>query len=256
MKGVVRIMKLDFNNISEEDYIALKKSIKRKKYMIFLLAFFTLGINIFAWFVYSSQANFSIDANISSWDVKFKYSDEEFNSITINIDNMLPGMETVNKTVEVTNLSDVAAAFSYSIKEVRMFGEKVNVSSSELEQYIVDNYPFKLNFSSSKDSLDVSDMLTFNIGISWDYDSTSDLYYPVKNVYEFDSGITYYTLENGVYSEYYGVTNANFNSKKDSFYISKDDADSYLGYKCSEYEKSSGKSCLSFDLVLSVEQKK
>ena len=79
-------------------------------------------------------------------------------------------------------------------------------------------------------------------------------YYKQDDVYQFDSSFPYYQFSNGIYT-LTNVTSSIYNSLKSNLYLEKDDADSYFGMKCHEYEESTGKACLSLTLKLLVRQR-
>ena len=58
--------------ITREQLESLRKSLNKRKYFSILLALFTLGVNIFAWFAFSANAGLELDANVAAWDVEFK----------------------------------------------------------------------------------------------------------------------------------------------------------------------------------------
>ena len=62
-----------------------------------------------------------------------------------------------------------------------------------------------------------------------------------------------YTLSNNTYSEF-SATPSNYLTNLNNLYLDKDDADTYFGMKCHEYESTSGHSCLEIGLLLRVSQ--
>ncbi len=62
-------------------------------------------------------------------------------------------------------------------------------------------------------------------------------------------------MENGNYVV--AVVNSNnYLALRDNLYLEKDDADSYFGIKCGEYEENTHNACLKLRLSMIVQQKK
>ena len=98
--------------IRDEKIILLKKALLKRKYYSIFLALFTLGINIFAWFVFSTTAQVGLDATVASWDVQFRDdSGDDSKIFVIDITKMKPGMNNYSKTISAHNHSDVTADF-------------------------------------------------------------------------------------------------------------------------------------------------
>lgn len=241
---------------NKDTYEAIKKHKKWLKYRSFLLAFFILGVNIFAWFIYITKANFSLQASIVSWDVNFYDGATQINNLIVNVDDLYPGMPTFEKKILVTNASDLKANFNYTIEEVMIMGENVipsGYTNDQIVELLKKDYPFSFNFSSSKNSLDVQDSLDFIVNIDWEYESDSVKYYKLNNFYTYDPSVVYYQYINDNYVEAL-VTEENFETLKLSLYLEKDDADSFYGSECKNYKKDTGLSCVQLKLVLDVEQ--
>ena len=63
----------------------------------------------------------------------------------------------------------------------------------------------------------------------------------------------YYTYSGGTYVVA-NVTSANYDSLKNSLYLTKDDIDSYIGEKCGVYQRENNKNCLIINGELVAEQ--
>ena len=241
---------------NEEKIIALKKALLKRKYFSIFLALFTLGINIFAWFVFTTTAQVGLDATIASWDVQFRDdSGETAQTFVIDITKMKPGMSDYSKTISVYNRSDVTADFIYEVTSFELLGHTIqNNDQTSLINYLQTNYPFSVNFTTSRTVMNPSDTVEFDVGLTWPYESNTPLYYKQDDVYEFEPSLPYYNLINSNYAPV-EVTPENYNSLKSNLYIEKDDADSYFGMRCYNYEASTGKACLSLTLKLLVRQR-
>ena len=239
---------------NEETIVALKKALLKRKYFSIFLALFALGVNIFAWFVFTTTANVGLDTTVASWDVQF-YDDSgaAIQNFVIDITKMKPGMTDFSKTITVRNLSDVDADFIYEVTSFSLLGH--TISSNDLYNYLNTRYPFSLTLNASKTILNASDEVEFDIGLTWPYDSNVDIYYGQDDAYQFDATLPYYQLSNGTYSLYNVPDQNTYNSLKSSLYLKKDDADSYFGMRCNEYETSTGNACLTVNLRLLVQQR-
>ena len=234
----------------------LRKAFLKKKYISILLALFTLGVNIFAWFAFSTTAEVELDGTVASWDVAFKDSNGvESSHFIVEVADMKPGMTTFSKAITVTNKSDVQAEFVYTIQSLKLFGNNVtDFDNNNVDNYLQSTYPFIISVVPSKNSLDTNDSLTLNVSVAWDYESEDPLYFKTLNLYTYDEGFNYYTLNENTYS-LAEVNSSTYDSLKNTLYLEKDDADTFFGEKCGEYEKSTSKPCLELDLQLQVQQK-
>lgn len=229
----------------------------KKRAIIFALFVFT--VNIYAWFVYFTKANVNVEASVLSWNLNFFDSNEKTNNVNINPGAMYPGMTEYIKEIEVKNSSEVKATFDYEIIDINILGVSLNIvgkTKSELTTLLRDDYPFSIDISTNKSILDESDTAKFILSVNWDYDKNILTYYKLTNQYLFDSSISYYVTDGTNYTVDSTVTATNFNSKVTSgIYLEKDDADSFWGSKCKQYETDSGKSCVNVKLKLIAQQK-
>ena len=99
----------------KEKLDALNSRLRKKKFMAILLAVFSLGVNAFAWFVFTTRATVKVDGKVASWDVSLRdENDQMVNSVEINVD-MEPGMLEVSKRYEVDNHGEVAVDMTYTV---------------------------------------------------------------------------------------------------------------------------------------------
>mgnify|MGYP007070003356 CR=1 FL=1 len=236
---------------------SLSKKMKKRMYFSILLALFTLGVNIFAWFAFSAQAGLELDATVASWDVEFKDENEQVLSrnIVVEVTDMKPGMDDFNKTIEIESNSDVQATFSYELDSFSLLGVDVDLSNETNPfDYLRDFYPFSIIASADKNTLSYQDTVTFQLDIIWPYDSITPLYYGQDESYSYNDTFSYYTKSG---SNYNLATVANvtaYNTQKNNLYLEKDDADSYFGMMCDLYESETGAPCLVLNMRLLVEQ--
>ena len=198
-----------------------EKRRKRRKKIIFPLMFvlFTLSINVYAWFVFVSQASLNVDMSVASWDVDFTENNVVTNSVHVAITDMMPGMLDYSHTVQINNNGDVPADLTYWLTEMKVLGNTINVSNSD--QVLTDfktKYPFVLEVSTSSDTIAPNDSTDFNIELTWEYENTSK----------------YYKLNN--------------------LYLYKDDADTYFGEACGKYEDENNLPCIEMKFKIVVQQ--
>ncbi|MBQ6323883.1 MAG: hypothetical protein IJI22_03520 [Bacilli bacterium] len=232
-----------------------RKALLRKKYVALLLALFTFGVNIFAWFAFSANAGLEIDGTVASWDVDFKDSNGVSSRNFVIDVSMKPGMDDFSKVITIYNHSDVTAVLNYEITNVTMFGNTVNLSGiTDKINYLKTAYPFVIDISANKMRLNVNDVAEFTTAVSWDFDSVNPVYFKVLDVYQYDSSFEYYLLNNDTYSLVNVANDTAYNNLKNELYLAKDDADTYFGTQCGIYEKSTNLPCLVIEMNVSVEQ--
>ena len=243
-------------NLDREKIEALNKRLKKKKYVSILLAFFTLGVNIFAWFAFSANVGLELDATVASWDVEFRDENEVLSKdVEVEVSKMKPGMDDFVKTITVETKSDVESSFSYEVTSFSLLGHTIDLTTkSDVTTYLKEFYPFSVRLIPSKVTLTKDDSITFDVSVIWPYEVTPTPYFAQDEVYSFNDSFIYYQQSSGSYSET-EVTSSTYDSLKSSTYLEKDDADSYFGIECHKYEENSGKACLVLKLRMLVEQK-
>ena len=236
---------------------SLNIKLKRKKYFAMLLALFTLGVNIFAWFVFSTSVNLQLNASVSSWDVTFNDGNDELTkNVIISVTNMRPGMEDFKKTYVINNAGEVGATFSFKITSIELLGKTIDLTKNpDAISYFNTYFPFNISFSNTKDFLNYNESLDFSFNLEWGYDS-NDKYYSQTNIYEYNPTFDYYKKNS---QNSYIIDNtidsvSMFNNNKSNLFLDKDDADTYFGMKCKDYESSSGMACLKINIKLIAEQ--
>lgn len=244
--------------LSNEKLNNPKRKKARKKAIIrsVILLLFLLGINTFAWFTYISRADVSINGSVVSWNVNFLDENGAVEDVDIEITEMQPGMIPFEKTIEIVNHSDVAARFSYDIKSVNILGIEIlqGESNENIISSLQNDYPFILNIIPGKTDLAIGDSTNFQVTMDWSYEET-EKYYRLNSVYSYDPSVYYYTYTNNTYQIDETVTSDNFASKvATGLYLEKDDADSFFGYQCGNYEQNTGNPCIKINLELRANQ--
>lgn len=236
-------------------YKKLQKSRKRMLLRSFLFALFLIGVNIFAWFTYVSKAGLQLEGNISSWDVEFNANGKPTTKVDFYVSDMKPGMLDYSQKVIIHNLGEVSADVSYEIASLSIMGRDVDASNKdEIIRRLNSFYPFSVNLNIDSVIIQPQGYTNFSASLSWDYEN-QEKFYQLDSLYDYNGEFNYYNLVDGKYVVNDSVTADNFNELRNNLYLEKDDADSYFGYACGQYEKNTGKSCLAMKLVLKVIQK-
>lgn len=236
-------------------YKKLQKSRKRMLLRSFLFALFLIGVNIFAWFTYVSKAGLQLEGNISSWDVEFNANGKPTTKVDFYVSDMKPGMLDYSQKVIIHNLGEVSADVSYDIASLSIMGRDVDASNKdEIIRRLISFYPFSVNLNIDSVIIQPQGYTNFSASLSWDYEN-QEKFYQLDSLYDYNGEFNYYNLVDGKYVVNDSVTADNFNELRSNLYLEKDDADSYFGYACGQYEKNTGKSCLAMKLVLKVIQK-
>lgn len=230
----------------------LQKKMKVKKYMALILALFTLGVNAFAWFVFSFHADYTYEGKVSSWDVEVKEDDHLVNNFLISV-NMEPGMTDFVKEYEINNNGEVDASVDFEITALSIMGRTINLANvGDPVTYLSTFYPFSILIETDASVVGPGETGHFTLTVSWDYEDTTK-YYRLNEIYDYNSTFKYYKLSGTTYNEY-TVTSSNYLSNRNTLYLYKDDADTYFGMGCGTYQSSSGLNCLEATIALSVEQ--
>lgn len=136
-----------------------------------------------AWFVYSGLSTVSTEVAVKAWYIELeKDGNKTSNEVVISLDEIYPGMETIEEEIKIKNLGDSDAKVDYKIESVRILGnDEDNYISDEttnsefIEDKISHDYPFHINIDLSKQFiLAQSDESTFKVSISWPLDSGND----------------------------------------------------------------------------------
>lgn len=136
-----------------------------------------------AWFVYSGLSSMTTEVSVKAWYIELQKDGKEVsNNIVISLDDLYPGMETMEEEIKIKNLGDSDAQVKYEISSIRILDEEehnfvVNesITSDFVEDKISHDYPFHINIDLSKNYiLSKTDEATFKVSISWPLDSGDD----------------------------------------------------------------------------------
>lgn len=166
--------------------------LKRIKIHHLLFLIVLLTANAFAWFVYVSRVDNSIDVYVKAWNIDFENDDEEIvDYVNFTVDSIYPGMTTYSRDVVAHNYSDVSASLSYSILEYSIMGESYTTvegkndagltpdgteyTSDEIKAMLENDYPFHITFTTSSTVLQPNNgSATYTSKIIWPYESGGD----------------------------------------------------------------------------------
>ena len=174
----------------DSKYKKFKNGVRRRT--LFLLVLALIG-NVFAWFIYSNKVSNTINAGVKSWKITFAKDGTNLESeVVFNVYSLYPGMPDFNEKVEIKNSGEVAANINYELKSVKIFDQTFTsdeYTSSQLEDILLNNYPFKTSFIVDKPVVDINDISNFRVKVEWPYESGDDSLdtYWGKNAYDFKS---------------------------------------------------------------------
>lgn len=154
--------------------------IKRNKIGFFILVFFTLAANVFAWFIYSQIVSSEISANVKSWNISM--AGEHDGVIEFELDDLYPGMPNYSDSVELSNNGDMDATVTFTIHSITIMGETHSIEDPEflddpdaLQDYIDETYPFTLSYTASSGVIQAeSGVMTLSFQVVWPYESGQD----------------------------------------------------------------------------------
>ncbi len=235
-------------------YKNLQKNRTAIKIHAFLMAGLLFAINSFAWFVFVSNSDNIVKADVVEWEIEFFDEDTETSVMDITIDNLYPGMHDYIKSIKVRNSSHLGATFSYEIEELSIFGEDYHMSE-DMETFLENALPFYIIFDVSKVDINKDESISFAVKVGWEYEQEGT-YCSINELYPYNPLWNYYKLDEEEYipidiSE--EVYEKGFSS---DIFTECDDLDSYWGEKSVIHkEENPEESAISLKLKLKVTQK-
>lgn len=149
---------------------------------IFFVAVSFISVTL-AWFVYSGLSSMTTEVNVKAWYIELQKDGKEIsNNIVVSLDDLYPGMETMEEEIKIKNLGDSDAQVKYEISSIRIldaaadnFVVNETITSQFVEDKISHDYPFHINIDLSKNYiLSQTDEAIFKVSISWPLDSGDD----------------------------------------------------------------------------------
>ena len=151
-----------------------------------------IASNSFAWFIYATKIDSTVDVHVRAWNVVFEAEDNEITSvINFPVDSIYPGMSDFEYEITAYNNSEVSARLVYVLLEANILGTQYvtvegraergetassgDMTSSELEDMLAEDYPFSITIDVSNDFIDEEDGIeqyTFNV--TWPYEQNDD----------------------------------------------------------------------------------
>jgi len=167
-----------------------KSKILKISRLLFLIVL--LVSNTFAWFIYATKIDNTISVHVRAWDVVFEAGENTVtDTINLTVDSIYPGMEDYEYVVTAYNRSEVDAILSYQILEARILdtsymtvegradlgepADESDITSSQLESILLNNYPFTISVSLSDTQIDLDDgEEDYTFSVVWPYESNND----------------------------------------------------------------------------------
>ena len=123
---------------------------------LFFVAVSFISVTL-AWFVYSGLSTVSTEVNVKAWYIELEKDGEAVsNNIVISLDDIYPGMATMEEEIKIKNLGDSDAQVKYQIASVRILDKEQDnyvindsVTSDYVEDKISHDYPFHINVNLS-----------------------------------------------------------------------------------------------------------
>lgn len=154
----------------------LKKSMRLK---VLLLLGIMLTFNTFAWFVYSNTVSNSISTYVKAWKIEFKSGEEIVEIVEFEIDELYPGMPEYSNFINIVNYGETQADITYeviSIKILEDIYDQTTYTSQELEDMLLNDYPFVIQFSLSNAVINpFNGSSDFEVNATWAYESGNDV---------------------------------------------------------------------------------
>lgn len=155
---------------------------RHKAYMkLNIMTLFFVGVSFIsitlAWFAYSGLITARTEVNVKAWHIEFnKNGTPVSNELTIRLNDISPGMETMEEVIDIKNQGDTAAAVSYEITSARILETTLDGTEQEiLKDKLSHDYPFHIDMSLSDNFIRAHDGTgNFKIAVSWPFESDND----------------------------------------------------------------------------------
>ena len=167
-----------------------KKNIFKPSRLIFIIVL--LASNTLAWFIYATKVDSHVSVHVRAWNVVFEAGENEVtNNVNVSVDSIYPGMEDYEYEIKAYNRSEVNATLSYQVLSAnilgteyisseyrQMLGQEANendLTSLQLEQKLLNDYPFSIAVSTSSDVIELGNGIeTYTLSIVWPYENNHD----------------------------------------------------------------------------------
>lgn len=183
--------------------VVLDKLKKIKPTRLIILLFFIIS-NTFAWFIYATKIDNDISVHVKSWDVVFEAGENQITEpVDLIVGDIYPGMSNYTYEINAYNNSEVSATLSYDLLEANILGTEYvttigralrgeaananDLTSSELESLLANDFPFSITFSISNTTISKDDgKETYTLSVIWPYeqeDDEADTYWGTRAAY-------------------------------------------------------------------------
>lgn len=162
--------------MNSEEIKKLKNKLRIK--LVFLIAIF-LSFNTLAWFIYSSRVENSITTDVRAWRINFNGDEDNAKIIVFDIEEIYPGMSSYENSVRIQSDGESVANVKYTAVFARILDEEYeegdDYTSEEIIEALAEDYPFKIIFELTNDTLSSSaDISDFYVYVSWPFESGDD----------------------------------------------------------------------------------
>ncbi len=154
----------------KKNYILLY--LKKHKIKTLLFLFLALVANTYAWFLYNRVVNANMSAHIKSWQVTIDGAMND--TLEFEIDDLYPGMDDYEDSVELTNEGEMDATVSFSLRSIRILDQtyEVGVNGETVQSLTerLDDYPFEISFEASNTNVAAhGGKSELRLYITWDF---------------------------------------------------------------------------------------
>lgn len=144
-----------------------------------LASFVLLSFNSFAWFVYSTRVETSIETSVKAWQVEFENDEHEVaHQIKFEIDSLFPGMVDYNNYINIINYGDTEALVHFEVQRVKIYEVEYTIdeySHEDMIYILLNDFPFKIDLSTTGEYLEPNlGEVRFIMDVSWDFESGDD----------------------------------------------------------------------------------
>lgn len=158
------------------------KILKKIKLRTLLLLVVLLSFSSYSWMIFASRVSTGITAHVTAWKFDFSHGDNAISEeIIFDVEQIYPGMNDYTVSVKVTNNGELDGELSYEIKKIVVLGTTYEVSdtvsSEDLENMMLTNFPFKLDVvvdGNSNNVIPVGESKNVNVVLTWPFDSGND----------------------------------------------------------------------------------
>lgn len=161
----------------KEKFKKVLKLIKRYRFFLIFMVVL-LSANTYAWFMYVTRVDTSFRAKVRSWNVMFQVHDNNIaQEVVFDTTDIYPGMTDYEDFASVVNTGDTTGDIYFEIKRVEVFGEvfsSANYTTAQLLNKLANDYPFTITLSLSNNKVYPGTTETFNLEITWPYESNND----------------------------------------------------------------------------------